>query len=173
MPQLKRRLKLGNRGDTIVEVMVTLAILGLAFSIAYATANHSLMLARNSEEHSEATQFLQSQIEQIRAYIAQDSANLTTLQGYWSGGGSGHEDFCFDASGTVQASHIAPSQTDNPQCTFGNPSLYQIAVQYVTVPTGSQPSGSDKNQSYFQGVVSWDGVGQLGKQQVQFNYRIF
>ncbi|HVW22922.1 MAG TPA: prepilin-type N-terminal cleavage/methylation domain-containing protein [Candidatus Saccharimonadales bacterium] len=170
---VKTRLSLGSRGDTIVEVMVTLAILGLAFSIAYATANHSLMLARNSEEHSEATQFLQSQVEQIRAYIAQDSANLTSLESYWSGGGGGHVDFCFDAGGTVQASHLAPGDTDNPDCTFGNPSLYQVAVQYVTIPEGTQPSGSDQNQSYFKGVVSWDGVGQLGKQQVQFNYRIF
>jgi type II secretory pathway pseudopilin PulG len=63
---MKRLKTLGRAGDTIVEVMVVLAILGLAISISYATANRSLLNARQAQENSEATELIQSQIEALR-----------------------------------------------------------------------------------------------------------
>jgi len=62
-----RHLKMaGQAGDTIVEVMVVLAILGLALSISYATANRSLLNTRQAQESSQATELVQSQIEALR-----------------------------------------------------------------------------------------------------------
>jgi prepilin-type N-terminal cleavage/methylation domain-containing protein len=52
-----------SRGDTIVEVMVVLAVLGLAIGIAYATANRSLLNARQAQENSMATEVAQTQVE--------------------------------------------------------------------------------------------------------------
>lgn len=57
---------LNNRGDTIIEVMVVLAILGLALSVAYATANRSLLDARSAQENANATSEVQNQIEALR-----------------------------------------------------------------------------------------------------------
>jgi|SRR5665213_1649297 len=53
-------------GDTIVEVMLVLAILGLAISISYATANRSLLNARQAQENSQATELVRSQLEALR-----------------------------------------------------------------------------------------------------------
>ncbi len=39
----QRRQALRQRGDTIVEVMIVLAVLGLAIGIAYSTASRSLL----------------------------------------------------------------------------------------------------------------------------------
>ncbi|HVX56618.1 MAG TPA: prepilin-type N-terminal cleavage/methylation domain-containing protein [Candidatus Saccharimonadales bacterium] len=55
--------RLRNRGDTIVEVMIVLAVLGLAISISYATADRSLLNARQAQENSIATELAQSQVE--------------------------------------------------------------------------------------------------------------
>jgi prepilin-type N-terminal cleavage/methylation domain-containing protein len=61
---LKRQ---GQRGDTIVEVMIVLAVLGSAIGISYATANRSLLNARQAQESSRATVIAQAQVEQLRA----------------------------------------------------------------------------------------------------------
>lgn len=63
---LSRRQPLTARGDTIVEVMIVLAVLGLAIGISYATANRSLRNARQAQENSQATLLVQSQIEALR-----------------------------------------------------------------------------------------------------------
>jgi prepilin-type N-terminal cleavage/methylation domain-containing protein len=59
-------LKLKQRGDTIVEVMIVLAILGLAISISYATASRSLKNTRQAQENAEATELVRGQIEALR-----------------------------------------------------------------------------------------------------------
>lgn len=53
-------------GDTIIEVMIVLAVLGLAIGLSYATANRSLLNLRQAEENSMATGLVQSQIESLR-----------------------------------------------------------------------------------------------------------
>ncbi len=53
------------RGDTIIEVMIVLAVLGLAIGIAYSTANRSLLNARQAQENSQATAAAQAQVEQL------------------------------------------------------------------------------------------------------------
>lgn len=58
---LKRR----QAGDTIVEVMIVLAILGSAIGISYTTASRSLLNARQAQENAEATKIAQSQIESL------------------------------------------------------------------------------------------------------------
>ena len=53
-------------GDTIIEVMIVLAVLGLAIGLSYVTANRSLLNLRQAEENSAATGLVQSQIESLR-----------------------------------------------------------------------------------------------------------
>ncbi|HWB38788.1 MAG TPA: type II secretion system protein [Candidatus Saccharimonadales bacterium] len=69
------------RGDTIVEVMVVLAIIGLALSVSYAIANRSLLGVRQSQEHSAALQLAQEQLEELRGlYLAGATFDDTTNQ---------------------------------------------------------------------------------------------
>lgn len=66
--------KFSNRGDTIVEVMIVLAVLGFAISISFATANRSLLNARQAQENSEATAYVQSQVEALQTMAALSTA---------------------------------------------------------------------------------------------------
>lgn len=59
-----------DKGDTIVEVMIVLAVLGFAISLAFATANRSLLNARQAQENSEATAYVQSQVEALQTMAA-------------------------------------------------------------------------------------------------------
>ena len=63
-------VKLNNKGDTIIEVMLSLAVLGALITSAYTIASRSLNGIRISQERSEATKIAEGQLEVIRnAYV--------------------------------------------------------------------------------------------------------
>lgn len=80
---------LGEAGDTIVEVMVALAVASLLIGGAMASARQSLQGSQRAGERSEAQKIAESQIEQLRAI------GFTTI-------GSA-TNFYFNASGSLTA----------------------------------------------------------------------
>ncbi|HXE10132.1 MAG TPA: hypothetical protein VN554_01775, partial [Verrucomicrobiae bacterium] len=62
LPWKLRPKKLDATGDTIIEVLIVLAVLGLSLSISYATANKGLQQSRNAQEHSAALGIIDSQV---------------------------------------------------------------------------------------------------------------
>jgi len=54
-------------GDTIVEVLIAVAIVSLVLVGAYASTNHNVRATQDTQEHSEALQLVQSQLEFLRA----------------------------------------------------------------------------------------------------------
>jgi type II secretory pathway pseudopilin PulG len=152
---------LNSNGDTIVEVLIVLAVLGFAFSISMATANKGLSQSRNAEEHSQALSTLNSQIELTRAAIA----NKMTLPV--------DKPFCITSSDTVDQSF--PAGYTVP----GNASLDQTNLD----PSKHvYPDACTTNGLYFASVVldshdnyiirvRWPGSSSLGVQQEIMTYR--
>jgi type II secretory pathway pseudopilin PulG len=112
-------------GDTIVEVMIVLAILSLAISSSYATASRSLLNTRQADETSQATELVQSIINQLVALSPAGS----TPDIYQSA------PYCIYPSGTSEAiqtisttpSYTVVPGTDYPQeCQLDN--LYNITI---------------------------------------------
>ncbi len=134
------------KGDTIVEVMVALTVLALAFSIAFSTANKSLLTVRNAQEHSEALQYLSSQIELARSDSGDD--NL-----YRSG-----RKFCMDPSSGAATPVII--RMPNARCTIG-PLNYSVTIDYST------PA-----EDIFTFEVTWPGVSDFGVQREQIFYKL-
>lgn len=142
-------------GDTIVEVMVVVAILGLAFSIAYATATHSLNKTRNAEEHAEALQYINSQIELIRN-DATDPQLQTTGAIY-----------CMDPTTDKAVFSTDPSFL-NICNNIGLEKIYNIAVTYVkTIGQSSAPQ-----DDVYQVKITWPGLSDLGQQQEDLYYKV-
>lgn len=66
-------------GDTIIEVLVVLAVLGLAIGISYATATRSLMAARQAQETSGAVEQLRAEIEALHSMYKVDTSQFATI----------------------------------------------------------------------------------------------
>ncbi len=60
------RLIFINRGDTIVEVLLSIAIAGLAITGAYGVTTHSLQEGISAAERTEANKLAESQIESLK-----------------------------------------------------------------------------------------------------------
>ncbi len=155
---IKRPIKRDQRGDTIVEVMIVLAVLSLAFAISYATANRGLNQSRNAQEHSQALGVSNSQIELVRTAVAQHVPGLADPS----------RSFCMTTSDVTSAGAAA---------TVNNPNN-------LVVGSSGYPAACVQNGLYYQSVryeaahndfvftTRWNGVGSLGAQQERLAYRI-
>lgn len=164
MLNLRRNIR-RQSGDTIVEVIIVLAVLGLAIGISYATANRSLQATRQAEENTQATEILQGQLESLRSYAGiNDSANSHYVY-------QASNAFCIDSTGNVVKSTMlsnldvaSATHTDIPTnypggCHVNN--LYDIAIGY------------DESQTEtFTARVTWDDVTGVGKDTVTLVYRL-
>jgi type II secretory pathway pseudopilin PulG len=73
---LKR--KQNRRGDTIVEVLMSIAIVGAVIAGAYALAAHSLAEGISASEHSQAIKLAEAQVEALKSRQS-DAANRRDL----------------------------------------------------------------------------------------------
>lgn len=150
------------KGDTIVEVMIVLAILGLALSIAYTTANRSLANARQAQESSEATTILQSQVEGLRILASTDT---TLLDG---------NSFCVNTNTSPVSKEPDITQ---PACRGPN-SEYNltVSIKYCkTTPVADIDCNSFdlRQDGTFLLKASWDNVRGDGTDTVRFTYRYY
>jgi prepilin-type N-terminal cleavage/methylation domain-containing protein len=58
---------LNQAGDTIVEVLIAIAIVSLVLVGAYASTNHNVAISQDTQEHGQALQLVQGQVEFLRA----------------------------------------------------------------------------------------------------------
>jgi type II secretory pathway pseudopilin PulG len=155
-------------GDTIVEVIIVLAVLGLAISISYATANRSLQATRQAEENSQATELLQGQIEALRSY----AANLSTDPNYIYQASNA---FCISSTGTV----VTTPLISNTDVAAGNTKTYGNYPNYATTNDCYQGKlyhiiiGYDSAQTdTFTARATWDDVTGQGQDTVTLVYRL-
>lgn len=145
--------KLGSlkqRGDTIVEVIIVTAILGLVLAGSYSLTSHSLQNGIESNLRTEALSFAQQQAEYIKdAY--RDPAQSALLSQY---------------KGTYAHFCIISPQAVPPVADASNPSSCTPKDGIFIDDTYS----GDTNSQIFTVTASWDSSGG-GKGQVQLYYK--
>jgi hypothetical protein len=78
-------MKTNQKGETIVEIMLSLAVLGAVVGASYAITSKSLAVATASQERSNATRLAETQIEYLK-YLAENfPASLNAIKGRASG----------------------------------------------------------------------------------------
>jgi Tfp pilus assembly protein PilV len=65
---IKRLIK-NNKGDTIVEVLISIAIMSLVLTISYALSNRNSQYIQQSQERGEAQKISEEQLELLRSYL--------------------------------------------------------------------------------------------------------
>jgi Tfp pilus assembly protein PilV len=129
------------RGETIVEVLIAVAVISLTLTAAYVSANHSLNSSRDTLEHSQALQLVQAQIEDLRAH----------------NGGPDNGDACFDGTG-ISTTNCAFDGNGSVAVTGTEPS-YQLSitpdankVYTITAVWDSVFNGATNNVSLYYGI---------------------
>ena len=153
---LRQRLRrLGQRGDTIVEVLICIGIVSLILTGAYVTTHRSSIAIRDAQEHAEALKLAQGQLEQIR----QNAASVTGTVFTQTAGNV----FCMVNAAVVTAA--APCLQD----TAGAPTT--VAPAYKLMATRADCTvGTNCHQ--FTIKVEWDSISTKGKATEQIIYRL-
>ena len=133
-------------GDTIVEVMVALAVLCLAFALSYATANRALTDSQNSQEHMLALEYIDAQFEALPYYAGQPGVTLPLYSFYL---------VPILSNGSVQ---VDPAPGLEP----GNGFSYKISLM----------RDINLNNTYH-ATITWPGLGNLGPQSEELSYRVY
>ncbi len=66
-----------NLGDTIIEVLISIAILSVIIVGAYAAANRSTLVLRDTEERTTALTLAQNQVESLIGWFQTNTSNST------------------------------------------------------------------------------------------------
>lgn len=153
-----RNKPLSQAGDTLVEVMLAMAIIGLVLGGAYATASRSLRIGRQAQERGEALKQVEGQIEKIK-YLAPDpnAKIFDTTTGPVS-------TFCIQdvisnpATAKRSINNITDYANYPPECK--KQTIYNISVTY----------DSTKDDLFIVSAV-WDRLGG-GQDEVTIRYRL-
>jgi type II secretory pathway pseudopilin PulG len=150
---------LNNTGDTIIEVLVCIAVVSTILGGAFVTTRQSQVGVRNSQEHAEALKLVESQLEQLRG----DTAQVTTYT----------TPFCMYNETPVSAV-IAPQDADCTQDSGGlakqSDSRYYLTIARCTaIACGNNIAGS----YLFTVTATWTQVTGQGNGQESMVYRLY
>lgn len=117
------------RGDTIIEVLFAMAIIGLVLASAYSIASKNLQTSQFSKERTQATKIAESQVEQIKAL--ETPPNEAT-------------DFCVNVTDTTPVNYLP-----DPTCTEGffDKIVNRVGETYTVIIEWIPPGGSDTNKA--------------------------
>ena len=130
------------RGDTMVEVLIAIAVASFVIGIAYALVNRTLDQSQQAQEHSEALKVAEGQLEQLKSAIP-DGTNVFC----YKEDGSGVQSFM--AGATV----LPATESGYPeQCTkFGEGDFFRVGVVHTIT------SAVDETQNTYRVYVRWPG----------------
>ncbi len=146
MRRLRYSSFLNQTGDTIVEVLIAAAVIGLVLTGAYTVSNVSLKQIQSSQERGEATKVAATAMERLSSAVKLPAnAALTTSA-------SAPSPFCFDSSLNVVT-------LPNPSCTDGR---YSVSIVR---------DSADSSKKLFNVRVTWDGLAGV-TEQMNFSYYV-
>lgn len=137
-------------GDTIVEVLIAMAVLSLILGGAYSISNRSLGSIRQAQEHTEALKYAEGQIERLKAL---NSGHTNVFN---------NGSFCIKHDITLGDSIV---NSTNPACTVGQSVLYAIQITRAESPF-------DSGHYLFTVSVKWDNFHGNGQDNVTLKYKL-
>jgi prepilin-type N-terminal cleavage/methylation domain-containing protein len=149
------------RGDTIVEVLISMLIISIVLAGAYVTVHKSTIGVRNSQEHSEALKLAQSQVEQVR----HDASKKAAAQVF---GNAADLPFCI-ANETIKT---AATATQCKQDAAGQPTSTEPIYSVSNSRTSCGPA-LPPNCYQFTTTVNWASVTGNGLANEQIVYRLY
>lgn len=156
-------------GDTIVEVLIAMAVIASMMAGAFVSTRRSSSGMRQSQERVEGLKVAEEQIERLKVLADKDAVPLKDA--------SASNYFCIDFSGNRQESggSLQPLDTDS----FSSANYYINADPNKTCPR--QPAGGvtyypaivrDLSTNTFKVYVRWARAGGGGNEQVTIVYRL-
>jgi prepilin-type N-terminal cleavage/methylation domain-containing protein len=152
--------KLSQRGDTIIEVLISMAVISIVLGGAFTATRLSSTGVQDSQEHSQALGLVQTQIELLRADASSSKPTIFTYP---------INPFCMYINNTYTASTVSPATGDCVQNASGTPTTTQPAFHLLIAR-----DNPDSNNGYlFTVTATWSEVNGSGQASESMVYRLY
>jgi|GEM_PF-438005 len=155
------------RGDTIVEVLIALAIVSSVLAGAFLVTQKSTLAVRDGQEHGEMSQVLQGQVELVRSLALPETSDT---MGVFK---NSPKYFCIDTTNPaapVRVDFLA-SVTSLPNVAVDDYSSYRAECRNLQTRYNVAIT-YDATSKIFTFTGRWDGIAG-NKNEEQFVYRIY
>lgn len=157
-----RKLSKNQLGDTIVEVLLAVVVVGLAVTLGYGVASRSLKTNRQAQERVEALKVVESQLERLKKRATTDGPTSGVFQA---------SSFCLaDDGGTNQVvGQDAPADNikDDPLTGYNDSCV--DGLYHVNVKRDNTGNGTVQ----FTVTARWFGIGGVEKEETLIKYRVY
>lgn len=162
-------LKSSQAGDTIIEVLLAITIVSSVLAGAFVVVAENTRHIRDSEEHAQALQLLQGQVEAVRAKL-EDSTAKTAVTDLWDPGKvASPQPFCIDVKdGSTLYSGASYNVSGN--CKDVTTSNIPGTQGFFKITDTGKYNGQD-NLYHFQ--VQWDNSDGTSTSNVELVYRVY
>ena len=139
-----RRLQ---RGDTLIEVMLATAMIGMVIGASYASASRALRTGRFAQEQTEALKVAESQIEKLK-YVASLGLGADPVTQNIFDASAGNTTFCIDDAFHKQSPTNAACRSISglydQVITYSGDATDTFTVEVLWTQQGSSNQGSVK-----------------------------
>lgn len=150
----------GQRGDTIVEVLLALAVLGAVLGGAYVISNRNIITNRMSQERLEATKLAEAQLEKIKSEASRENSSF--FDSFVT-----RNNFCFSSpNATATSSGSSCRLNASGNITTEDPS-YHVNIT-TSPPVGSRPQPA----RLFNVTVEWTNAKGSGEDRLNLLYEV-
>lgn len=144
-------------GDTIIEVLLAMSIIGLVLGAAFGIANRSVQIGQNAQERTEALKIAESQLELFKSeYYAN-----TDIQSREES-----SPFCL----SIKAVVVAINEITDAECQNidgnGNPGLFNVSIIPPNSDLAVDPTGA------YEIKVIWSRIGASSNKDEADNNRL-
>lgn len=105
--RMRKLIRRHQGGDTIIEVLIAIAVASAVLGITYGIMNKNLAIMRDNQERTEATKLAQAEIEQLKARLEVNRTEILSREG---------NPFCINAdTGNIEALVATPPADFNAE----------------------------------------------------------
>lgn len=151
-------INLEQRGDTIVEVLLSLVIVSSVLAGAYVTSNRSFRNSQQSQERGEAIKFVEAQLERLKAQSSSNGSVFTTAN------------YCFNKN-NGNLLPLAGTPNNNLLQDDFSTAVYPDECNFGNVPGGYHMSVVQTNP-IFTVRARWENVHGSGRDEVKITYKL-
>jgi len=143
-------IRRGQRGDTIVEVLISIAVVSMVLAGAYVTTQRSLIATRAAQERSNALKLGQGQLEQLKGIISSNPNSIF--------GPGAPTPFCISGGTVVAATNAGCRVNTNGAATSVEP-IFRLSIA--------------RAGNNFTLTETWTNVGGKQTDSLQLRYRAY
>lgn len=162
-------IKLNQIGDTIIEVMLAMAVIGMTIGGAYGIANRSLRAAQVAQERGEALKVAESQLEIIKALSSSGDGGdvFNTSSRFCMTYDEDSENWDTETIDDMEDDGLHNTE----ECTDG---IYNKSITRQSLDGGEDNGDEGEARRHqFTVQVSWYQIGSDNVDEIKIDYRIY